>query len=147
MTIKKGGGFWFSLILRNSRYWRYLGNPCGFIIKSGQMPRSEKTKSSCWTIVPHTPFCPCRLLNLSPTWGDKIWGSPKLNAQEKKRHKQDITRSNYLWSASLANYEINTQIAILVREEHCPIYHCCLSSQTTMFKWTWPILTGRRKEN
>uniref|UniRef100_A0A7C8YXN7 Uncharacterized protein n=1 Tax=Opuntia streptacantha TaxID=393608 RepID=A0A7C8YXN7_OPUST len=46
-----------------------------------------------------------------------------------------------LWSASLANYEINTQIAILVREEHCPIYHCCLSSQTTMFKWTWPILT------
>lgn len=45
----------------------YLGNPWGFIIKSGHIPRSENGKSSCWTMVPQTPFCPCLLLNLSPT--------------------------------------------------------------------------------
>lgn len=50
----------------------YLGNPWGFIIKSGQMPRSENGKSSCWIMVPQTPFCPCLLLNLSPTWRDNI---------------------------------------------------------------------------
>lgn len=54
-----------------SKQWSgnyYLGNPWGFMIKSGQMPRSENGKSSCWTMVPQTPFCPCLLLNLSPSW-------------------------------------------------------------------------------
>lgn len=42
------------------------------MIKSGQMPRSENGKSSCWTMVPQTPFCPCLLLNLSPTYMNEI---------------------------------------------------------------------------
>ena len=34
------------------------GNPCGFMIKSGVMPRSENGKSLCGRITPHTPFWP-----------------------------------------------------------------------------------------
>ena len=45
------------------------GNPWGFIIKSGQTPLSLKGMSSCRTMLPTTPFCPCRLLNLSPSSG------------------------------------------------------------------------------
>jgi hypothetical protein len=48
-----------------------LGKPWGFMIRSGQIPLSEKGKSSCCTIVPHTPFWPCLLLNLSPTCPSK----------------------------------------------------------------------------
>jgi len=36
------------------------------------MPRSEKGMSACCTIVPTTPFWPCRLLNLSPTSGRRV---------------------------------------------------------------------------
>nr|GMD25946.1 hypothetical protein A4E30_00093 [Ipomoea batatas] len=43
------------------------------MIRSGHMPRSENGKSSCWTMLPQTPFCPCLLLNLSPSSGLRVW--------------------------------------------------------------------------
>lgn len=41
------------------------GKPWGFMTTSGTMPSSLKGKSSCGTISPHTPFCPC--LRQQPT--------------------------------------------------------------------------------
>lgn len=72
LHINKINPLIWSLIKTSWTKIYYLGNPWGFIIKSGQMPRSENGKSSCWIMVPQTPFCPCLLLNLSPTWRDNI---------------------------------------------------------------------------
>jgi len=50
-----------------ARVERTWGIRCGFMMRSGHTPFSEKGRSSCATMAPHTPFCPCRLLNLSPS--------------------------------------------------------------------------------
>lgn len=46
------------------------GNACGFIIRSGRIPVAPQNGISIsghnWE---QTPFCPCRLLNLSPMTG------------------------------------------------------------------------------
>ena len=64
----------------------HVGQAHGFMMRSGQMPRSEKGRSACCTMVPTTPFCPCRLLNLSPTSGRRVCrssacasGGPRLS--------------------------------------------------------------------
>jgi len=48
------------------------GIACGLIIRSGTVPSSENGRSSCGTIKPMTPFCPCRDANLSPSSGT-LW--------------------------------------------------------------------------
>lgn len=90
----------FTISISNRRK-NNLGNPWGFMIKSGQMPRSENGKSSCWTMVPQTPFCPCLLLNLSPTYMNEIIfqkfrGSSKLTIYI--QHENDsITSGLRVW--------------------------------------------------
>lgn len=108
----------------------YLGNPWGFIIRSGQMPRSVKGKSSCWTMVPQTPFCPCLLLNLSPTYAHEI--EIKSGIPKNKARFQNDTNSklSYLWSTSMPNQEFYTQVIILVRIKCYFIHNAGLSFGT-----------------
>ena len=63
------------------------GNPWGFIIKSGQTPLSLKGMSSCRTILPTTPFCPCLLLNLSPSSGRLVCLIRTYNSEQSQFKK------------------------------------------------------------
>lgn len=45
------------------------GMQCGLTIISGTMPSNVNGRSSWRNVIPHVPFCPCRLANLSPICG------------------------------------------------------------------------------
>ena len=45
------------------------GIQCGLIVRSADIPDSEKGKSSYLYVIPHVPFYPCLLQNLSPIYG------------------------------------------------------------------------------
>lgn len=51
---------------------------CGFMIKSGLQPVSEKGRSCSGTMRPTTPFCPWRDANLSP-WVPQWYGEIYLD--------------------------------------------------------------------
>ena len=48
------------------------GKPWGFMIRSGFIPLSLNGRSTAGWISPHTPFCPWRLENLSPSSGARV---------------------------------------------------------------------------
>mmetsp|Transcript_29596 Transcript_29596/g.95622 ORF Transcript_29596/g.95622 Transcript_29596/m.95622 type:complete len:208 (-) Transcript_29596:2340-2963(-) len=72
------------------------GKPCGFMMISGQMPRSEKGMSSCATIRPMTPFCPCREENLSPSSGLRVDRTRSLIRWVSFLLPDNRTRSTYV---------------------------------------------------
>mmetsp|Transcript_43054 Transcript_43054/g.100899 ORF Transcript_43054/g.100899 Transcript_43054/m.100899 type:complete len:205 (+) Transcript_43054:618-1232(+) len=74
------------------------GKPCGFMMMSGQTPRSEKGRSSCCTMRPMTPFCPWRDENLSPSSGRRVERMRILIRCESFLLPETITRSTYVFS-------------------------------------------------
>ena len=75
------------------------GKPCGFMMMSGQMPRSEKGMSSCGTMWPMTPFCPWRDENLSPSSGLRVERMRSFIRWRSFLLPEIMTRSTYvsLW--------------------------------------------------
>lgn len=86
------------------------------------MPLSENGKSSCWTIVPQTPFCPCLLLNLSPSYGNKYRERNQSTTSNKKHYYLTIIKTrDYLRPTSVTDHKFDTHVAILIRAKNYPI--------------------------
>lgn len=132
----------FTISISNRRK-NNLGNPWGFMIKSGQMPRSENGKSSCWTMVPQTPFCPCLLLNLSPTYMNEIIFQRIFKVNHIHTTWQQF---NYLRSTSMANQWFDTQIIMSIRKESYFIHHTRLPIWSIVFLEGRPIVTAYGNE-
>ena len=61
-----------TLLMRASTRWPIVmreGMAWGLMMRSGTIPSAVQGMSSCVYVMPTVPFWPCRLANLSPTWG------------------------------------------------------------------------------
>lgn len=107
------------------------------------MPLSENGKSSCWTIVPQTPFCPCLLLNLSPSYATNT--EREINQLLQIKNTTTIIKTrDYLRPTSVTDHKFDTHVAILIRAKNYPINY--FTSKTFKCLWNGSICTGN-KEN
>lgn len=107
------------------------------------MPLSENGKSSCWTIVPQTPFCPCLLLNLSPSYSNK-YREGNQSTTNKEHYLAIIKTRDYLRPTSVTDHKFDTHVAILIRAKNYPINY--FTSKTFKSLFNVVICTGN-KEN
>mmetsp|Transcript_10449 Transcript_10449/g.26289 ORF Transcript_10449/g.26289 Transcript_10449/m.26289 type:complete len:200 (-) Transcript_10449:1688-2287(-) len=94
----------------------------GLTMMSGTTPSTVNGMSSWRYVIPHVPFCPCRLLNLSPIWGmrtDRMRTFTSLNPSE--------LVLNMTWSMMPVSLDRSTtELSRLV-------YRCCFCPRSLSF--------------
>ena len=88
-----------TLLMRASTRWPIVmreGMAWGLMIKSGTIPSAVQGMSSCVYVMPTVPFWPCRLANLSPTWGILIERTCPNQALLSPHSSQSLDKANFL---------------------------------------------------